>query len=68
MADSSSTVAVGAAGSNGDAASGAAGTVDGAPAAVAKPGCESVRGQIFDVGPRYTTLTYIGEGAYGMVW
>jgi mitogen-activated protein kinase 1/3 len=28
---------------------------------------ESVRGQIFDVGPRYTSLSYIGEGAYGMV-
>uniref|UniRef100_A0A4W6BR36 Mitogen-activated protein kinase n=1 Tax=Lates calcarifer TaxID=8187 RepID=A0A4W6BR36_LATCA len=24
-------------------------------------------GQIFDVGPRYTNLSYIGEGAYGMV-
>lgn len=28
---------------------------------------EIVRGQIFDVGPRYTNLSYIGEGAYGMV-
>lgn len=28
---------------------------------------EMVRGQIFDVGPRYTNLSYIGEGAYGMV-
>nr|CAD60453.1 extracellular signal-regulated protein kinase [Marthasterias glacialis] len=28
---------------------------------------EVVRGQIFDVGPRYTGLAYIGEGAYGMV-
>uniref|UniRef100_A0A667YF68 Mitogen-activated protein kinase n=1 Tax=Myripristis murdjan TaxID=586833 RepID=A0A667YF68_9TELE len=27
----------------------------------------SVKGQIFDVGPRYTNLSYIGEGAYGMV-
>uniref|UniRef100_A0A674PP38 Mitogen-activated protein kinase n=1 Tax=Takifugu rubripes TaxID=31033 RepID=A0A674PP38_TAKRU len=27
----------------------------------------SVRGQMFDVGPRYTNLSYIGEGAYGMV-
>uniref|UniRef100_A0A2K6TW35 Mitogen-activated protein kinase 1 n=1 Tax=Saimiri boliviensis boliviensis TaxID=39432 RepID=A0A2K6TW35_SAIBB len=26
-----------------------------------------VRGQVFDVGPRYTNLSYIGEGAYGMV-
>ena len=29
---------------------------------------EVVRGQAFDVGPRYTNLSYIGEGAYGMVW
>lgn len=29
---------------------------------------EVVRGQVFDVGPRYTNLSYIGEGAYGMVW
>ncbi|MEQ2165728.1 Mitogen-activated protein kinase 1, partial [Goodea atripinnis] len=28
---------------------------------------ETVKGQIFDVGPRYTNLAYIGEGAYGMV-
>uniref|UniRef100_A0A8C1RM78 Mitogen-activated protein kinase n=1 Tax=Cyprinus carpio TaxID=7962 RepID=A0A8C1RM78_CYPCA len=27
----------------------------------------SVKGQNFDVGPRYTDLQYIGEGAYGMV-
>ncbi|KAF3700406.1 Mitogen-activated protein kinase 3 [Channa argus] len=70
MADSTSTAAVGAAGSNSAAAAGAAGTVahDGAPgAAGSKPGCESVKGQLFDVGPRYTNLTYIGEGAYGMV-
>ena len=26
-----------------------------------------IRGQIFEVGPRYTNLKYIGEGAYGMV-
>jgi mitogen-activated protein kinase 1/3 len=28
---------------------------------------EMVREQVFDVGPRYTKLVYIGEGAYGMV-
>lgn len=28
---------------------------------------ETVRGQLFEVGPRYTELAYIGEGAYGMV-
>ena len=27
-----------------------------------------IRGQVFDVAPRYTDLNYIGEGAYGMVW
>ncbi len=29
---------------------------------------EIVRSQAFDVGPRYSGLSYIGEGAYGMVW
>ena len=33
-----------------------------------KPPPDIVRGQAFDVGPRYSGLTYIGEGAYGMVW
>ena len=28
---------------------------------------ELVRGQVFEVGPRYSNLSYIGEGAYGMV-
>lgn len=28
---------------------------------------EIVRGQVFEVAPRYTNLSYIGEGAYGMV-
>lgn len=28
---------------------------------------ETVRGQVFDVAPRYKGLNYIGEGAYGMV-
>lgn len=65
MADSSSSAAVGGAGSNSAAAAG----VEGAPgAAGTKAGSESVKGQIFDVGPRYTNLSYIGEGAYGMVW
>nr|WEL12728.1 mitogen-activated protein kinase 1/3 [Halisarca dujardinii] len=35
--------------------------------AVVRPTPELVRGQVFDVGPRYTNLTFIGEGAYGMV-
>ena len=32
-----------------------------------RPNAELVRGQQFEVGPRYSTLAYIGEGAYGMV-
>ena len=28
---------------------------------------EYIREQAFEVGPRYTNLSYIGEGAYGMV-
>ena len=28
---------------------------------------EIVRSQVFEVGPRYTNLAYMGEGAYGMV-
>ncbi|KAI4822056.1 hypothetical protein KUCAC02_007620 [Chaenocephalus aceratus] len=71
MADSGSTVAApAAAGSN--SAVGAAGSVaqDGgaAPVVGIKAPSESVKGQLFDVGPRYTNLSYIGEGAYGMVW
>ena len=27
-----------------------------------------IRGTEFNVGPRYSDLNYIGEGAYGMVW
>ena len=37
-------------------------------AGLVKPPPEIVRGQGFDVGPRYCGLSYIGEGAYGMVW
>lgn len=33
----------------------------------ANPNVEMIRGQAFEVGPRYTNLSYIGEGAYGMV-
>lgn len=36
--------------------------------ALSRPPPEMVRGQAFDVGPRYYGLNYIGEGAYGMVW
>jgi len=35
---------------------------------LSKPPPEVIRAQTFDVGPRYVNLTYIGEGAYGMVW
>jgi len=31
------------------------------------PNAEIVKGQVFEVGPRYTNVKYIGEGAYGMV-
>lgn len=37
------------------------------PAGPAPAGSETVRGQLFTVGPRYNNLAYIGEGAYGMV-
>lgn len=33
----------------------------------ANPNAEVIRGQLFEVGPRYRNLSYIGEGAYGMV-
>ena len=51
----------------------AAATTAAAPPAVAAAaasvpaGTETVRGQLFTVGPRYNNLAYIGEGAYGMV-
>jgi len=32
-----------------------------------KSNIEMVREHPFEVGPRYTNLSYIGEGAYGMV-
>uniref|UniRef100_A0A8C6KB48 Mitogen-activated protein kinase n=1 Tax=Nothobranchius furzeri TaxID=105023 RepID=A0A8C6KB48_NOTFU len=38
------------------------------PTRISRPArTETVKGQIFDVGPRYVDLCYIGEGAYGMV-
>ncbi|XP_032443609.1 mitogen-activated protein kinase 1-like [Xiphophorus hellerii] len=37
------------------------------PPRLPKTDVELVKGQAFDVGPRYTNLAYIGEGAYGMV-
>ncbi|XP_073943679.1 mitogen-activated protein kinase rl [Choristoneura fumiferana] len=38
-----------------------------ASATSTNPNAEIVRGQVFEVGPRYVNLQYIGEGAYGMV-
>ena len=70
MADSSSAAAGGAPGS-GSGAGGATGAVaqDGPTGAAGSKGAsELVKGQAFDVGPRYVNLSYIGEGAYGMVW
>lgn len=49
------------------AAGGSAAVVTGAGTAAEAPYAENVRGQVFTVGPRYTGLQYIGEGAYGMV-
>lgn len=31
------------------------------------PNSYVIRGQVFEVGPRYTNLAHIGEGAYGVV-
>lgn len=72
MADCTAAAAAAAAGaeaSNSAAAPGAADrTAPDAPPAAAATKTETVKGQNFDVGPRYTNLSYIGEGAYGMVW
>jgi len=81
MADhsSSSTAAAAAVGATAGSTGGAAGAAGAAaaaaaahdgclPAAVSKGASELVKGQPFDVGPRYVNLSYIGEGAYGMVW
>jgi mitogen-activated protein kinase 1/3 len=38
-----------------------------AAASEIKNGVEEVHGQMFEVAPRYVNLSYIGEGAYGMV-
>lgn len=35
--------------------------------AAANPNAQIIRGQLFEVGPRYTNLAHIGEGAYGVV-
>lgn len=35
--------------------------------AIQRPTSELIKDQVFEVGPRYTDLKYIGEGAYGMV-
>ena len=36
-------------------------------AEIKNPYQELVKGHIFEAGPRYTGLVYVGEGAYGMV-
>lgn len=69
MADSSSSAAaIGGSNSGATDSSNAAAPGGATGAAGSKPGLESVKGQYFDVGPRYVDLLYIGEGAYGMVW
>ncbi|KAG2464327.1 MK01 kinase, partial [Polypterus senegalus] len=65
MADTSNSNGSGAAAVSGAGAAGATGAAGNTEAPKLSP--ESVKGQFFDVGPRYTDLTYIGEGAYGMV-
>lgn len=35
--------------------------------AAANANAQVIRGQVFEVGPRYTNLAHIGEGAYGVV-
>lgn len=36
-------------------------------AEVRNPNQEMVKSHVFEIGPRYTNLQYVGEGAYGMV-
>jgi len=47
--------------------SGPEGTALGADSRATLGIVEYVREHAFEVGPRYTSLAYIGEGAYGMV-
>lgn len=61
-----------AAGQNNNAACAAAGQAAGGTTSNngvtnTNPNAEVIRGQLFEVGPRYNQLAYIGEGAYGMV-
>jgi mitogen-activated protein kinase 1/3 len=35
--------------------------------AAANSNAQIIRGQLFEVAPRYTNLAHIGEGAYGVV-
>ena len=44
-----------------------AGSANNNAGANTNPNAEIIRGQLFEVGPRYNNLAYIGEGAYGMV-
>jgi len=37
------------------------------PVTTNNPNAQIIRGQVFEVGPRYTNLAHIGEGAYGVV-
>ncbi|MGH0188183.1 UNVERIFIED_CONTAM: hypothetical protein FKN15_028379 [Acipenser sinensis] len=67
MADSTNSGAAGP-GAAGSVSTAAGVRSGGAAAAPGASKLESVKGQNFDVGPRYVDLLYIGEGAYGMVW
>lgn len=63
IAEAGNANGVGAAAGGGSAAA----AVNNNSCANANPNAEIIRGQVFEVGPRYTNLQYIGEGAYGMV-
>lgn len=51
----------------GDNGSGGNSAPNGTQSATSSSNAQVIRGQIFEVGPRYINLSYIGEGAYGMV-
>lgn len=51
----------------GSGAGGAAAAAEPSASSSSTQNGEPIRGQMFEVGPRYTNLAYIGEGAYGMV-
>uniref|UniRef100_A0A2K6VB43 mitogen-activated protein kinase n=1 Tax=Anopheles darlingi TaxID=43151 RepID=A0A2K6VB43_ANODA len=69
MAEAANSAAAGATAAAAAAAGGAAGGAAANNNGIVNtnPNAEVIRGQLFEVGPRYTNLAYIGEGAYGMI-